>query len=162
MDSPSPILASMDANEAAEELGRLYPEVFHRLYRRRDPRAWCPSPETLALLRHLAGTGPLTVMEAARHFDRSQAAISERFERLMKRGLLERMQDERDRRQHLVWLTEQGLACVAEESRVLSDELLAGATSRMSAEDRETLIHGLHALIAASEAAARERKSDDE
>ena len=152
----------MDANETAESVARLYPEVFHFLYRRRDPRAPGLSPESLALLRHLAGCGPLTVMEAARHFDRSQAATSERFERLIQRGLLERRQDERDRRQHLVWLSEEGRALVLEESQVLDLVRLAAASSRMSPSDRESLTRGLSALVAACAAGAPEQSGSSQ
>ncbi|MCA8979781.1 MAG: winged helix-turn-helix transcriptional regulator [Planctomycetes bacterium] len=162
MDRHPSMLAGMDAIETADAVARLYPEVFHFLYRRRNPRAKRLRPESLALLRHLAATGPLTVMEAARHFDRSQSAISERLERLVKRGLLARIPDERDRRQHLVWLTDEGRDRVEEEGRVLDSARLEAAAGEMSEDDREALTRGLSALVAACATSAANRRPKDE
>ena len=92
------ILSGMEPKGAAREVAELYQECYLRLYQRLDPRAWRASQEALMMLQHLATTGPLTVTEAARHFDRSQASVSELVARLIRRGLLARMADERDRR----------------------------------------------------------------
>ena len=69
----------------------MFPETYRCFYRRQDPRKWRPSPETIAVLEHLAVSGPLTVTEAARHFDRSQSAMSEMFDRIIALDLLKRM-----------------------------------------------------------------------
>ena len=93
----------MELRDEAERFGELFAAVFHR-YHRHDPvDGWLPSTETLALMEHLAGTGPLTVREAGQHFGRSQAATSELFARLERRGLIERRADERDRRRTLIY-----------------------------------------------------------
>jgi len=137
----------MDIERATDELLELYPAAYLRLYRRVDPRAYRPRPETLALLEHLSSTGPLTIAEAARHFDRSQSATSEIVGRLIARGLLDRIEDARNRRRHLIWLTAAGREIVARERQVLSRELVERAMSRMSAADRERLVRGMRALV---------------
>lgn len=112
------------------------------------------------VLQHLAAAGPLTVTEAARHLDRSQAAVSELVARLVRRGLLARMADERDRRRHLVWLTDEGQQFLRTTFQVLSPELLATALARMDDADRERLLGGLSALREAADLAARERREE--
>ena len=144
-----PILRRMDADEAAEAFAELYPAIYRHTYRRVDPRAFHPGREALAMLEHLAGTGPLTVSETARHLDRSQSATSERIDRLIERGYLDRIPDERDRRRHLVWLTEAGHALIRDERNVLSRELVRRAMERLSAADRRALIAEVSKLVAA-------------
>lgn len=155
-----PILCLMDAERAAWEFAELYRELYLRLYQRIDPRAWRPSQEALLVLQHLASTGPLTVSEAARHFDRSQASVSELVARLIRRGLLARMTDERDRRRHLVWLTDAGHALLREQIQVLAPQLLAAALSRMDRDERDRLIEGMRVLLTACEVNKPERREE--
>lgn len=150
----------MDGTETATVFAELYPEVYRRMYRRRDPRKPRPSGEALAMLQHLRDSGPLTVTEAARHFDRSQAAISERVERMIGRGLLARIEDERDRRRHFLWLTRKGEDLLRAESQVLSTDLVRRATARMDAADRVALIRGMRALLDASREDARQEREE--
>lgn len=149
----------MDARDAAAEFGDLFAEVYRHCYTRRSPRDPGVSPESLALLHHLFDAGPLTVKEASAHFDRSQAAMSEMIQRLIERGLLDKIEDERDRRRHLVWLTEEGRAVATRERQPLSTELVAAAMAIMADEDREQLVQGMRRLVqAAAEHAQRVRK----
>lgn len=141
----------MNVDDAAAEFAELFSELYLRLYQRMDPRVWRPSQEALLVLHHLASTGPLTITEAARHLDRSQAATSELIARLIRRGLLARMADERDRRRHLVWLTDEGHDLLRRTTQVLSPELLKTALDRLSPEDRSQLIQHLRSLQAATD-----------
>lgn len=164
MQSSSPILNWMDASTAATSFSRLFGSLYLRLYQRMDPRVWRPSQEAVLVLQHLAGTGPLTVTEAARHFDRSQAAMSELVARLIRRGLLATMTDERDRRRHLVWLTDEGHDMVRRMSQVLSPELLEAAFERMAPQHRAQLIENLRRLLEATGEAPHhpdDQKGDD-
>lgn len=160
MQSRRPILCGMESGNIAREVAELYQECYLRLYQRLDPRGWRASQETLMVLQHLAAAGPLTVTEAARHLDRSLAAVSELVARLVRRGLLARMADERDRRRHLVWLTDAGQQFLRTTFQVLSPELLATALARMDDADRERLLRGLSALREAADLAARERREE--
>jgi len=148
----------MDADATAREFTTLVAAVYLHTYRRRDPREARISGEALAMLQHLRDGGPLTVSEAARHFDRAQSSVSERIRRLADRGLVESIRDERDRRRHLVWMTEAGEESLRRELEPFSAELLARAAARMSAADRRSLIRGVRALADAAREAARTRR----
>ena len=137
----------MQPEEAAERFAELFHAVFLRFHDRRLAHERPLSPEALSILEHLSRTGPLTVTEAARHFDRSQAAISEILARLQRRGLVVRYPDERDRRRHLVWLSEAGLAAWRESQRVLSEAALADAFAALSGARRDALLRGLRSLL---------------
>ena len=108
-------------------------------------------PDGTAVLLHLERTGPLTIGEASKHLGRAQSVVSEIVTRLERRGLIERMRDERDRRRVLVWLTANGLATIAEQRQVLSLDLLDKAVRRMSPAARQALVAGMQALISAAD-----------
>lgn len=137
----------MDAEIASTRFVELFPAVYRRFHRRLDHSEYLLTRESLAVLRHLADTGPLTVGEAAKHLSRSQPAMSEMIQRLVQRGMLERMTDERDRRRVLVWLSEEGRLMLRESERVLSHELVGTAMSRMPATTRCQLIAAVEALL---------------
>ena len=138
----------MKVELAVEEVCRAIPHLFQRFYRRLPVGAYQPTPEALAILNHLAQSGPLTVSEGMRHFRRSQSAMSEIVTRLETRGLVERMPDERDRRRILFWLTSRGREVLAESAQILSPPLLSEALEQMDIEQRQALIDGLQALLA--------------
>lgn len=148
----------MEPSDAASELNDLYAAVYRFCHQRQSPRAHRASAETLAFLDHLKQTGPLTIKEAAAHFDRSQAATSELVQRLIERGLLDRIEDQRDRRRHLIWLTEQALELSHNARRPLSDELLAGCLARMKDGDRAQLVRTMRLLVDAAHAHANENR----
>lgn len=130
----------MDAEKAAAEYADLFPRLYLRFQRRIHHTDYRLTSESLAVLRHIAMAGPLTVTEAARHMDRSQAAMSELIGRLVSRGVLARFEDERDRRRTLIWITDGGREKLAEANRVLSPKRLREAFERLEPEQRETLI----------------------
>ena len=103
------------------------------------------------LLQHLAASGPLTLGEQMEHLGLSKAATTEMVDRLERKGFVERVRDERDRRRVFVWLTDAGLERARAHPKVLADELLGHAVRRMRPIDRQHLIEGLRALLAASE-----------
>lgn len=140
--------------DIAQSFAAAYSQIYLYFYRRKDPRGYRPSPEALAVMEHLRATGPLTVSEASLHLDRSQSSVSELLDRLVRRGLLTRLQDERDRRRTLVWLSKQGLTLLEEEHHVLDNVRLARVLALMSPEQRNNLTDGLNALIAAAKRAA--------
>lgn len=137
----------MDNRKAARRFCELFRAVYLNFHERSAPTDYQPSRESLAVLQHLAGTGPLTVTEAAPHFSRSQSAMSEIVNRLEKRELLERIPDERDRRRTLVWLTPLGLSVWKRSSRVLSEDLLARALEKIEPETRTTLLKAMEELV---------------
>jgi DNA-binding MarR family transcriptional regulator len=147
----------MDPATATKEFSALFPAVYLRLHTRKDKRPQSLTPQMTGVLRHFAWTGPMTVGEAARHLRRTQSIVSETVQRLIRRGLLERMSDPRDRRRTIVWLSDAGQDQMRREEQVLSDELLAAALARMSVPDRRSLIRGMRALVSAADRASHER-----
>jgi DNA-binding MarR family transcriptional regulator len=131
----------------AQRFVELYAAIHDRFYRRVRPTAYRPSLESLALMRHLASTGPITIGEAAEHFSRSQAATSEIVSRLEDRDMVERVRDRRDRRRTLVWLSAAGQDAVRQAASVLSTRMLDEAFQQMTDEQRGTLLAGMQALI---------------
>jgi DNA-binding MarR family transcriptional regulator len=61
------------------------------------------------------------------------------------------MRDARDRRRVFIWLTPQGRAAASSHPEVLADDLLRKAVGNMQQVDRNRLVRGLRALLAAGE-----------
>jgi DNA-binding MarR family transcriptional regulator len=142
----------------AEELGRLFPAIYLRLHARLPKRGHRPPADAMAVLQHLAISGPLTIGEAAQHFDRAQSVVSELVDRLSERKLVERIRDERDRRRVLVWLTPAALELLERDREVLSRELCEAALQRMKPATRRALLDGMRALVDAADQVAKQRR----
>jgi DNA-binding MarR family transcriptional regulator len=144
--------APKDADEGAlaEAYSRLFPLVY-AAFHRRDDKGRELSGASRAVLLHLAQSGPITVSDCAKHFQRSQSATSELILKLEENELVAGMQDPDDRRRTLVWLTETGRARLIEEQQVLSPQLLSRALSQLSPETRAQLIDSTRALITAAD-----------
>lgn len=141
------------AREVAEEIGRLYPAVYRRFKAStRGVNGADVTPRMLALLWHLAESGPLTVGEQADHLGLSRPTVSELVDRLEAKGLVARMRDDRDRRRVFVWLTPDGQARVRQHPQVLGPDDLTRAVEAMRPADRAALVRGLRALLAADAA----------
>lgn len=134
----------------AAEIAHLYPAVYARLHARWALGEKRPSAESLAVLQHLWQTGPLTVGEAARHFERAPSAVSELVDRLEANDWIARSPDGRDRRRTLLWLTDAGRAVLERSQQVLAGDALRAALAHMTDVDRERLVGGLRALVAAA------------
>ena len=147
------------ARRDAEELGQLFPAIYLRLHARRPKRGHRAAGQSLAVLQHLALSGPLTVGEAARHFQRAQSVVSELVDRLAAEGFVERMRDERDRRRVLVWLTPAGFDELERDREVLSRELVGAAMERMKPAARRALVAGMRALVIAADELATHRRT---
>ncbi len=107
---------------------------------------------------HLAQTGPLSIGECARHLGRAQSVITEIVQGLERHGLLARVPDANDRRRREVWLTDAGRARLEREQEVLERGLVEKALVRMRPKEREALIEGTRALIAAAESETRTKR----
>jgi DNA-binding MarR family transcriptional regulator len=141
----------MNAEDAAAAYADLFPRLYLRFQRHLHHTEYRPTPESLAVLRHIATAGPLTVTEAAQHMDRSQAAMSELIGRLVSRDVLTRFPDERDRRRTLIWITDLGRETLAEANRVLSPDRLRETLEDMDPTKRETLIDLTRELLEGGE-----------
>ncbi len=147
-----------DARKAAAALAELFPAIYLRLHARHFKRGHRANSAGIAVLSHLAMTGPLTIGEAALHFERAQSVVSEIVDRLAAAGLVERMRDERDRRRVLVWLTAAGFDELERDRQVLSPEHVLASVKRMKPAARRALVEGMRALIAAADETTRQRR----
>ncbi len=134
----------------AVAFGRLFEQTYLRFHRR-DGKRSALSGASRAVLLHLSLSGPLTVGEAARHLDRAQSVVSDIVSQLEAKGLLERQTDARDRRRTLVWLTREGFERLQRDRDVLGRDLLEPAMAAMPARERQALLRGLRALLAADD-----------
>jgi len=149
-----------DPAAAAREIARLYGEMWRRLQPpRRSIDGSDVTPRMLGLLRHLEGSGPLTVGEQAVHLGIGRAAASELIDRLEGKGLVERMRDQRDQRRVFVWLTEEGHRRVASLAGSVLDPPFLRAVAAISPEQRRQIIDGLEALLRAAATEAEEKIS---
>ena len=138
----------------------LFHEVFMRFHRRRKNDEVELSAESAAILEHMDRAGPLTVTEAARHFQRSQSSVSEIVSRLERRGWIERFPDERDRRRHLVWMTPSGVDRLREARRILDENLVAVALRELGETNTETLVSTLRMLVSIRSNEGKEKTDD--
>lgn len=152
----------MDASEAARRFAELFHGVYLAFHRRAARGERRLGPEGLAVLSHLAVTGPLTIAEACAHFARSQAAMSDLVTRLERRGLVARVLDGRDRRRTLVWLSEEGRRRLRVETTVLESAALRAALGDHTEEEREALLRSLERLLAAGSRTRTAAASEDE
>lgn len=121
-----------------------------------------PSAESIAVMNHLILSGPLTVTEAALHFNRAQSAMSELFDRLQLNGYVERMKDSRDKRKTLVWLTDLGRETYARTQEVLDRELLHESLQMLPLAQRSNLLETMQQLIIASQKVVSKRRTKNE
>jgi DNA-binding MarR family transcriptional regulator len=131
----------------ASEFEDLFRATYRAAVRRvRDKRERL-SPETVALLDHLAAAGPLTAGELARHIDRAPSTLSEMVDHMVDKGLLTRDRDPTDARRSLIWLTNDGQAALLEARTVLDLARLATAAGGLTADQRHALLEAMRALV---------------
>jgi DNA-binding MarR family transcriptional regulator len=144
----------------AGEFAELFRAVYLTFHRRDGPRSQLPNA-SLAVLEHLALAGPLTIGEAAAHLHRAQSVVSEIVSHLERQGMLERESDPADRRRTLIWLTTAGRDTLRRQREVLSTDLLAGALSRLRADQVAGLLDALRALVHSAGPAHRDHPKEE-
>lgn len=150
----------MNATETAALFATLYPALYRVLHSRWHKNEARPSAEALAVMTHLHMSGPLTVGEAALHFDRAQSAMSELIDRAQAAGWLDRAPDGRDRRRTLVWLTDAGLQILNRSNQVLDAERLTQCLEQLSPPQRAQLVESMQALLRAAEQLSPQPRSE--
>lgn len=138
----------MAPDQFARQFGLLYREVYCLAVRRTGSHERL-SPETTALLLHLAQTGPLTLSELTRHFNRALSTLSAKITDLEGEGLLSRQRDDRDARRALIWLSPAGRQALADALQVLDPPTLATAAGQLDEGQRQQLLEGLRSLVSA-------------
>ncbi len=137
----------MEPHAFAHEFGQLYRELYRLAVRQVDDGREPLSPETTALLLHLAQTGPMSLSDMARHFDRALSTLSVKVAALEAQGLLARQRDDEDARRALIWLSANGRQALSDALEVLDRPRLAAAAERLNAGQRAHLVMGLQALV---------------
>lgn len=137
----------MDAHAFAEYFSQLYRELYRRGARQLDDARERMAPETVALLLHMAQTGPATLSELVLHLGRSPSTLSAKIAALESAGLLARQRDEQDARRALVWLSPAGREALTDALNVLDVARLAQAAKGWDAARRLHLVGELQALI---------------
>lgn len=134
-------------DDFAREFEDLFRATYSRAVRRiRDKRDRL-TPETVALLDHMAAGGPMTAGELARHIDRAPSTLSEMLAPIEAKGLIARDKDPADARRSLIWLTDAGQVGLAEARNVLDADILSAAAGRMSPQDRADLLRLFAQLV---------------
>lgn len=132
----------------AAEFEALFRATYRAAVRRiRDKRERL-SPETVALLDHLAAAGPLTAGELSRHVDRAPSTLTEMVDHLVDKGLLTRDRDPADARRSLIWLTDAGQAALLDSQNVLDLDVLDAAGATLTEEQRNVLLDHFRAFVA--------------
>jgi len=138
---------NMDETTFAAEINDAYRAVYLLGARRAaDPRS-IPSPEAVAMLRHLEQSGPLTLSELSQHLQRALSTLSPKVAAMETQGLLTRQPDLTDARRALVWLTPKGREVLDDALHVLDRACLGEAARRyLSPPQRERIVGALRDL----------------
>jgi DNA-binding MarR family transcriptional regulator len=138
----------MTRKEEVSELRGVLRMVLRGLWRHRRPNLQLDvhlSPRQVAVLAHVAAAGPMTVGEVANEVGLSLPAASKLIRDLADHDLLERREDEDDRRRTVVDLGSTTAAAVrawlVERNRPLEKALDA-----LTVAERAAFLKGLHAL----------------
>ncbi len=140
-----------DPETAAREISRLYGQMWHRFTSSRQPIDGSGlTARMLEVLRHLTGSGPLTVGEMAVHLRIGRATATEMIDRLEAKGLVERMRDQRDQRRVFVWLTKEGRRRIAGMPDRRSPDPFVAAVAGLDVKTRRQIVNGLSKLLEAA------------
>jgi len=146
-----------DIETLVEEVGRLYPAIYRRFHVSHRPLEGSDvTPRMLWLLQHLAHVGPSTLGELAAHLGIKKSSATELVDRLERKGLVDRLRDERDARRVFVGLTRSGQRRASERVEVLEHTELREAIAAMTPAERAALVRGMRALVRAG------KKDNDE
>jgi DNA-binding MarR family transcriptional regulator len=105
--------------------------------------------------------GPLPVGQVGCRMGVTLPTASYQVERLVRKGLVERVQDDQDRRRTLVHLTDKATELVRSLRQGRAD-LMRSWINQMSAEDLAALEHGLTALAAIATQESRRETEQQE
>lgn len=151
----------MDRGEAIQDVMRLQDELIHHRAAW-DTEPWLDldmsTPQLKALLL-IAEEDRMRMRELARRLGGSFSNATVLVDRLVDRGLVERMDEPEDRRVVLVHVSEKGRAVI--ESLVTSWRTITPPLlQRLSPEDLDALARGLRALLEASARQEEDGKQD--
>ncbi len=149
--------ASRESTQYAGALAELFVEIVHRS--EREALSCCESDEiTYSLvecLRHIRAHNPSTVNQIAFAMGVSVSAASQLVERLVKKGLVSRRENENDRRTTFVCIMPAGIEIV-DKVRGRVAEWFEQSLAGMQPERKSALVDGLEGFIGAALSAESE------
>ena len=123
-----------------DEFQTCFHATYMRCFRRIPSEADRLTPQTLAVLTHLADIGPATVRELSQHFNRAQSTVTELVDRLQNNGLIDRMPDQRDRRRVFIWLSDLGQTKLREAKTPLDPMLVETLAKTLTKTEQKTFL----------------------
>jgi DNA-binding MarR family transcriptional regulator len=142
---------SRDSAEYAGALAELFVEIVHKS--EREALNCCESDEVtyslVECLRHIRWHNPSSVNQIAFALGVSVSAASQLVERLVKKGLVSRSENENDRRLTFVRIEPAGIAIVDKVRGSLA-EWFGRALESMQPERKSALVDGLEGFIGAA------------
>lgn len=144
------------ATAAMMPVSRTMTAIVARTLTETDVDITVPQLRVLVLLN---SRGPMNMSAIAQHLDVNPSNASRTCDQLVGAGMVDRTPDEKDRRNVVLRLTDDGAAFVADlmdRRRRLIDEVVA----RMSTEDQQALARGLEAFSGAIVATPVEESVD--
>lgn len=147
---------AMQSADFATAFNQLYREIYRRAVRRVADARDSLSPETVALMLHLAEAGPMSLAEMSRHLGRAPSTLSVKVDALEAQGMLARQRDRDDARRSWIWLSAEGRHALDEALQVLDAERVAVAAATLAPATQDALLIGLRALIQALPAPSRD------
>lgn len=139
----------MNDAEFAQRFEAMFRETYLRAVRRVSDKRERLTPETIALLDHLAMSGPLTPGELAKHLNRAPSTLTEMLDHLFAQELLERDRDPADGRKSLIWLSDLGQTALAEARQVLDTAIVARAAEALTPSERAEFFSTFQRLVMA-------------
>ena len=139
----------MDDAEFAARFETMFRETYLRAVRRVSDKRERLTPETIALLDHLAMSGPLTPGELAKHLNRAPSTLTEMLDHLFAQNLLERDRDPNDGRKSLIWLSDLGQTALAEARQVLDTTIVSRAAAALTPNERTQFFDSFQKLVMA-------------
>lgn len=144
-----PSLRRMDDAAFAHRFEAMFRETYLRAVRRVSDKRERLTPETVALLDHLAMSGPLTPGELAKHLNRAPSTLTEMLDHLFEQQLLERDRDPNDGRKSLIWLSDLGQTALTEARQVLDTTIVSRAAEALTPHERAEFFNSFQKLVMA-------------
>ncbi|MBX7079786.1 MAG: MarR family winged helix-turn-helix transcriptional regulator [Nannocystaceae bacterium] len=138
----------MSLDEHVRRIQRAYPLIWYHCHTQHGGRGSELSERESAVLSHLRDAHPMAPAELAAHLGIGASTLSEAVDKLVERGMVERIVDAADRRRVHYRRTASGEEAI-DRSSVLSAASLRLALERMSVAEREQAIAGLERIASA-------------
>lgn len=148
--------------DEARQFIRLFSDVYLLLHRVGEPCQVHLTPQSRALLLHLAWSGPLTISELVQHTGRAQSVVSEVVAGLVRSSFLSRVRDPRDRRRTLIWLTPLAHDWLEQESEPLDRVRTQSALDAASPALRRRLFRVLAEFVDVATSCCNQKKQGEQ